>query len=209
MVRPSRQRESPIDTRGRVLDAAGRLLQQVPLRSLSIAAIARDSGLSRQTIYAYFDDADDVAASVFIGYAERTVSPARERVLRRRPLTLRGLESLFWADVDASLAFFGDGVEHDRSVRSEIAEFVLGSGRMRDYTQAIWLPVVLRFQEADVIDPARDASAVARWLGYQQTLLVAHPDSLGDRAAQRQDVRQFILEPLMATDPIPRHKGTL
>ena len=187
---------TPLAARGRVLEAAARLLQATPLHQLTVAAISREAGVSRQTIYAHFEDSDDVAASVFITYAEKQFSPLRERILRRA-LDADSLEAVFWADIDAARAFFQEAAEDSGDVRAELADFILGSQRMRDYEQAIWLPVLTRFDDANLLRSDVDLPAVARWLSYQQALLVAHPDAQGDEAHVRRQVRRFVIEPVL------------
>lgn len=74
-------------TRSRILDAADALLQRRGVRGMTVAELARRSGLSRPTIYRYWNDADDVVRAallrrvvVILGHFPRPASSRRELV---------------------------------------------------------------------------------------------------------------------------------
>lgn len=154
----------------RILAAAADLLREEPLAHLTVAAVARGAGVSRQTVYTHFADADDIAASVFIAYAEEHFRPRRARA--------RSLEGVFWGDVEAAREFFAADLHN-------IAAFMLGSERMRQYEVANWVPLLARFGVTG------DLEEKARWLSYQQTWLVAYPGALG--TDERRYIKQYVL----------------
>ncbi|MDQ0725366.1 TetR/AcrR family transcriptional regulator [Microbacterium sp. W4I20] len=67
----------------RILDAADVLIQRRGVHGVSIAELARRSGLSRPTIYRSWNDADDVVRSALlrrvVGVIDQFPSPARSR----------------------------------------------------------------------------------------------------------------------------------
>jgi len=81
-------------TRGRVLHAAAELLGRDGSDGTTIAGIAQEAGVSTSTMYALFDDVDDVAVQLVLKQAEDvlarragTAEPGLERVVDR----LRGV----------------------------------------------------------------------------------------------------------------------
>jgi AcrR family transcriptional regulator len=182
----------PNPTRDRILEAAAERLRRAPLMELTLSGVARSAQLSRQTAYQHFRDRDDLVASVFVAYAEQHLVPAHRRLSDGR-LGLAALERLFWADVAAARSYFGEG-ELDAAVRTSIADFILGSPRMRDYQRDLWVPTLERFRAAGVLVERPGLEALERWLSYQQTWLVAHPAALDDERAL---VRELLLRPLL------------
>lgn len=182
------------DTRGRILAAAAERLRSAPLAELTLSGVARTAGLSRQTVYQHFSDRDDLLAGVFIDFAEAQFTPAREKLLAGK-LDAGALERVFWVDVEASRSFFA-GAEGEDAVRPAIADFILGSERMRAYELAIWVPVLERFAAAGVLRDGLDLEDLARWLSYQQTWLVVHPEALGSERDVKRLIRLFAIDPL-------------
>ncbi len=178
-----------------MLAAARDRLARAPLEELTLSGVARTAGLSRQTVYQHFRDRDDLLATVFIDFAESHFTPARERLLGGK-LDADALEQVFWVDIEASRAFFADAGSADLAVRPGIADFILGSERMRDYEHSIWVPLLERFEAHGALREGLDLMDVARWLSYQQTWLVAHPGALGPDPDVRRMVRLFAIDPL-------------
>ena len=182
-------------TRDRILDAAARRLQNAPLDELTMSGVARTAGVSRQTMYEYFRDRDDLIASVFIAVAEERLVPRRARILDS-DLSGDGLERVFWADIEASRAFFD--VASDSTVRFGVAEFMLRSTRIREYEETMWLAVLERLAGAGTLAEGLVLSEVAHWLSYQQTCLVALPDGIDEEeAVVRHRIRRFVIDPLL------------
>ena len=77
-----------------LLDVAGSCVERHGLAKASLSDVARAAGVTRQTVYRYFSNADDLfsAAAVLAsgGFHERM----RQRVLRRKGLAERMVESL-------------------------------------------------------------------------------------------------------------------
>lgn len=87
-------------TQRRVLDAADDLLVRAGVHGVTIAALARRSGLSRPTIYRTWRDADDVVRSALLRRVADLLSGFPERVDSRDTLVADVLRftSLFRAD---------------------------------------------------------------------------------------------------------------
>ena len=186
----------PSDARSRILAAARARVQHVSLEELTLAGVARSAGVSRQTVYSHFADRNDLAASVFIEFAEAHIEPARRQAMGER-LDAAVLEAVFWADVEAAREFFGESAGQTSEVRSRIEDFILESPRMREYQQRAWVPVLERFADAGLLRAGVDPVDFAHWLTYQQTWLVTHPTALGDADAARHHIRVNVIEVLV------------
>jgi len=189
-------------TRKQILAAAARRLKSAPLDELTMAGVARTARVSRQTLYQHFRDRHDLLASVFIAYAEEHLLPAHNRILDE-DLSATGLERVLWADVEASRQFYAE-LDADRRLRWTVADFMRRSPRMREYSQAMWLPLLRRLAAADVFRGGLDLVEVGRWLSYQQTWLVVAPEAIDpDPAIVRETIRRFIIEPLLKPSAAP------
>lgn len=187
---------APTSTRDRILAAAERRLRSAPLDELKLAAVARSAGVSRQTLYEYFRDRDDLVASVFVAQAEARLVPRRQEIIDEDP-TAKGLERVFWEDIEVSRAFFAD-VDPASPVRWGVADFMLRSERMREYERTMWRSVLERLAGEGVLATGLDLDAAARWLAYQQTWLVIAPKAIDeDEKAIREHVRRFVIAPLL------------
>jgi AcrR family transcriptional regulator len=72
-------------TRGRLLDAAARLLGETGYGNLSASAVARAAGVAQPTFYVHFRDKDDLLRTLGeerIGALRARLRAARERVLK-------------------------------------------------------------------------------------------------------------------------------
>ena len=66
-----------VDTRAVILDAAVAEMTRVGLRKLSLVEVARIAGVSRQTVYRYFRDRDELIAAVVSRDVDTTLSTTR------------------------------------------------------------------------------------------------------------------------------------
>jgi AcrR family transcriptional regulator len=68
------------DTRGVILDAALSEMTRTGLRKLSLVEVARVAGVSRQTVYRYFRDRDELVAAVVRRDVEATLAATRAAI---------------------------------------------------------------------------------------------------------------------------------
>lgn len=78
--------DAPIATRARLLDAAERCVHRYGLRRVSMADVATEAGLSRGSVYNWFDDRQALVDAVLERAAERFVASSETAVDRRRTL---------------------------------------------------------------------------------------------------------------------------
>jgi AcrR family transcriptional regulator len=82
------------EARRSLLDAARDCVERVGLSKASLSEVAETAGVTRQTVYRYFEDADDLFRSAAVlasgGFRERL----RRRVLARGSLAERMVETL-------------------------------------------------------------------------------------------------------------------
>jgi AcrR family transcriptional regulator len=68
------------NTRRRILDAACRCFDRDSIRHTSMEEVARESGMSRQTIYRHFQAKEELVAAVSVQKAEAVTDLVRERI---------------------------------------------------------------------------------------------------------------------------------
>ncbi|RYD95864.1 MAG: TetR/AcrR family transcriptional regulator [Sphingomonadales bacterium] len=68
------------NTRRRILDAASRCFDRDSIRHTSMEEVARESGMSRQTIYRHFQAKEELVAAVSVLKAEAVTDLVRERI---------------------------------------------------------------------------------------------------------------------------------
>jgi AcrR family transcriptional regulator len=66
--------------RDRLLDAAGRCIARDGLAATSVASVATEAGVSRPTVYRYFDDRDELVGTAMHTAAERLRAQVLERI---------------------------------------------------------------------------------------------------------------------------------
>ena len=80
MLRAPAHSPSPQNTRRRILDAACRCFERHSIRHTSMEEVAREAGMSRQTIYRYFLAKEELVAAVSVQKAEAVTELVRERI---------------------------------------------------------------------------------------------------------------------------------
>lgn len=71
----SRGVDGPPTTRQRLLDAALDVLARTGLQRLTLEDVAREAGMSRQTLYRYFGNRDALVEAVVVREEERFIAP--------------------------------------------------------------------------------------------------------------------------------------
>jgi len=70
----------PAAARQRLLEAAARCIARDGLSATSVAAIAAEAGVSRQTVYRYFAGRDELASGAILAAAEKVRAAIRSRI---------------------------------------------------------------------------------------------------------------------------------
>jgi AcrR family transcriptional regulator len=84
MLHPPAPSPSLQNTRRRILDAATRCFERHSIRHTSMEEVARESGMSRQTIYRHFQAKEELVAAVSVRKAQAVTDLVRERIAKER-----------------------------------------------------------------------------------------------------------------------------
>lgn len=144
-TRPEKDREAKVDE---VLDAAGRRLREGGYEALSVAAIARELGLSPNSIYWYFPSKDDL----FVAAVRRILLG----ILAAKPPGRRSLES--------RVIWFVERLDEVEPVRSALYERARQSDVVAEFAEELQagLRTMLGNALADeVAEPDRDLATEA------------------------------------------------
>jgi AcrR family transcriptional regulator len=126
------------DSGDSILEAAMRLLDQMPLHDMSVAKIMQEAGVARATFYAYFDSKHDVAATLLAKVMDE-IHEGIEPFLHRDP-DIPPRDAL-----RASLAAGWQTFMHNQPLMRATSEHWHAEPALRE----IWLEVIERFS-ADV-----------------------------------------------------------
>ncbi|NIJ36116.1 AcrR family transcriptional regulator [Sphingopyxis panaciterrae] len=184
-------------TQARILDAANQVIAKVGYARLRMDAVARGSGITRQTIYNYFPNKAQLAVAVLL----REGSAVNDRAKQSLPGDLQGVELLsaaILALVDAARAtpiFEGMFEEGSVGYVNELAEHQqVIAHMMHDY----WAPVIDRLAATGQVRADVPPDRLEWWLSFVYRSLLSRPaEDLDDRAAMDRLVREFIAPSVM------------
>lgn len=184
-------------TQARILDAANTVIAKVGYKRLRMEAVARGSGITRQTIYNYFPNKAQLATAVLL----REGAMVNERAKAALPDGLTGVELLSAAVialVDAARAtpiFEGMFEEGSIGYVNELAEHSQVIGRMM---HEYWSPVIERLAETGQVRTDIAGDRLEWWLSFvYRALLSRPPEDLDDRQAMDALIRDFLAPSVM------------
>jgi len=93
----------PGQTRGRILEAAGRLFYRDGVRPVAMDAVAETAGITKRTLYYHFDSKDDLVVAYLRDIGERLDASLTRAMSRRGPDPMSRLAGLF-EDMEARFA---------------------------------------------------------------------------------------------------------
>jgi AcrR family transcriptional regulator len=127
-VRPPRRRRTPEEAEREILDAAERLVRELPPSELNVARIMEATTLSRNSFYVYFRDRYELIARLvqrLRGEADATmadfVAPESPPDIGRAALAAAGR---LYAEHGELLRALAEAAAHDESAARAWAEFV-------------------------------------------------------------------------------------
>ncbi|WP_411339819.1 TetR/AcrR family transcriptional regulator [Sphingopyxis sp. J-6] len=185
-------------TQARILDAANQVIAKVGYKRLRMEAVAKGSGITRQTIYNYFPNKQQLATAVLL----REGALVNERAKENIPNDLEGealLSAAVLALVDAARAmpiFEGLFEEGSMGYVNELAEHSQVIERMmHDY----WAPVIERIAATGRVRTDIAAERIEWWLSFVYRALLQRPaEDLDDRAGMDALVRNFLAPAVMS-----------
>jgi AcrR family transcriptional regulator len=187
-------------TRARILEVSTALLARFTVSKFTMEDVARAAGLSRQTIYKYFNGKDNLLIELFVHQMEQNQHP----VLRGldEPPSPEALVTLFMTELRLARNYTLYSEVLDPALAPRMAELVFGSEKLVACRESFWLPVLGQYEAAGVLRCGLDHRAAVRWITYQQFWLLTHPTVLcHDDETLTAYVREFVvaalLEPLV------------
>jgi AcrR family transcriptional regulator len=85
----------PEQTRGRILEAAGRLFYRDGIRPVAMDAVAEMAGITKRTLYYHFDSKDDLVIAYLRHTGERLDASLAQAMSRRGGSAIDRLQGLF------------------------------------------------------------------------------------------------------------------
>jgi AcrR family transcriptional regulator len=185
--------DKPAPGRQDFLDAAMRCFQRMGARRTRLVDIAREAGVTRQTLYNYFPGGKKtLIGELIVGEAHRVNARAR----RKLDLTAGPSDLLVEAAIELVLS----------ARKSDLVEVLVTGGGLLASSEVIdsspeiaavmaeyWEPILSGLEERGELRPGLDHHETIAWLTFVHVALVARPDSFrGDvdevRAALRRNV---------------------
>lgn len=179
MSEPAYSRMNVDDRRRQLLDLGTDLFARHAYDELSMAAIAREAGISKGLLYHYFPSKSD--------YFQATVAAAAEELGERTAPDpdLPPIEALS-ASLDAFLAWIED---NDLAYR-KLMQGATGAAEVRDLVAGVRAETARRLLEAIDDDTPAVRTAVHGWLGYMDAVCL---DWVEHRDMGRDEVRNLLL----------------
>jgi AcrR family transcriptional regulator len=185
------------DARGATLAAAARSFRAFGIGRATMVDIAREAGVTRQTLYNRFPGGkDEIVAEVIVDEARRV----NERARRKVDTAGSAEEVLADALVELVLAarrssYVGVLIGHGGlSVTSGVIDRAPGVAEvMREY----WLPILELLRERGELREGLDLSELVQWLTFVHVALVARPETFGGKRGLTRDRLRTYVVPLI------------
>ena len=181
------------EARQQILAAAERVIQRYGVPKTTMDDIAKETGVSRPTVYRYFGDRDALL---------RALIERRSRMLFERARTFILSHDTFAEQLVEGLVYLVDHGRKDPVVRILVSPehmemampLVGGSNLATELTAEMWDPILRRAVERGEIRADLDMLAVAEWLALVQFILVGRLDfARADDPGHRKMLREFVL----------------
>lgn len=187
--------DAPADTPERILAAAEACIRRWGIRRASMNDIALEAGVSRGSVYRYFDDRDALVQAALERVAEQRVREAEPAVRVQPTLAGKVAEAAVFvrmlADDELILGL------HEHPGEPQIATLRLASTpAMFELWLDFWIPFLTEARDAGEVRPDLDLRRASEWIMRMLISLVTVPSmtiDLGDPA----QVRSFVEDHLV------------
>jgi AcrR family transcriptional regulator len=156
--------------------------------------IAREAGVTRQTLYNRFPGGmDTIVAAVIVDEARRVNERARRKVDLEQPAADVLADALVELVLAARRSPYVDVlIRHDAlAVTSEVIDRSPGVAEvMSEY----WVPILDRLNERGELREGLDIAGLIQWLTFIHVALVARPETFGGaRSPTRANLRTYVV----------------
>ncbi|MFC7500630.1 TetR/AcrR family transcriptional regulator, partial [Nocardioides sp. GCM10030258] len=184
--------------RERILEAAPQVLMRTGIVGFGLVEVAKEAGVSRQTIYNHFASRDDLLSELFAQEMRSIHLPIQQAIGSETP-DPENIVRLLLAELEMGRNFplFKDLLDPANAPR--VAELVFNSPVIDAIRDEAWLPILERYRAAGLLRADLSLPETVRWITYQQFWFVTHPGTIcaDNEAAVAQVIRTFILPALM------------
>ena len=184
------------EARSQILMAAQSVFLRYGINKTTMDDIARESGVSRPTVYRYFKDRDSLISALI---------EMRSRLLFARAREFIQSQPTFDDVIVEGLIFLIDNGRRDPIVRilvsperMELATALVGSSDLAaKLTREMWEPILLAGQQQGEIRTDVTIDEINEWFALLQFILVGRLDfSHADDPGHRKLIRTFVLPSL-------------
>lgn len=180
-------------TQARILDAANHVIAKVGYKRLRMDAVAQGSGITRQTIYNYFPNKQQLAIAVILREGALVNERAKEKIsddLEGEALLTASMLEL--VDSARSMPIF-EGLFEEGSIGfvNELAEHSkVIEKMMHDY----WAPVLDRLKKSGKLRSDVASERLEWWLSFTYRALLSRPaEDLDNRVEMDRFVQDFLV----------------
>ncbi len=170
--------DNPKQGAARIMAAARRCFAESSVASATIDQIAEQAGVSRRTVYRYFDTKEAIILAVVEEQAEPFFEQMRESVLALHSNDIREvlIHCVLFA-VEKGPQMEGHQLLLGRTNADATAGFYLRSARMRKNLHALLRDRFQQAQEAGDIDPAWHLDDLLNWMGRLVYSFIQYPET--------------------------------
>jgi AcrR family transcriptional regulator len=184
-------------TREQLLLAAEACFARYGILKTTMVDIAKATGVSRPTVYRYFEDRDAIILAVIVRRSHKLVRHARAYIDRLPTFAEKVVEGLI---------YLVDHGRQDEIVRllvtpehMELATAIVGASEAAvGATAALWEPIFAEAQARGDMPADIDRDEACAWLTYVQLILIGRIDVVPDEPeVHRSMLRNFVLPALI------------
>ena len=191
-----RASEKPADVQQRLLDSAETCYAQFGLTKTTMEDVARWAGLSRATVYRYFENRDDLLMGVVEREARRTAADIGLRIRSVRDPGKYIVEGILQSLAEIpkrpalSMLFLADAV----GVTSRL---LLTSERLVSIGLELLLPVIEPAREKGLLRDSVDVDTTIEWIFRILTSYLTVPSPLASSEEDMRDLLRRMLLPAL------------
>jgi AcrR family transcriptional regulator len=182
------------DTRARLLDAAERCVDRYGLRRVSMADVASEAGLSRGSVYNWFDDRQALVDAVLERTAERFVASSEAAVDRRRTLVGQVAEAAVFITGHLDDEALTLRLPGERESLFATLLTVRATTLVERWVE-FWLPRLAAAEHRGEVRPGLDQRRAAEWIVRLMLSFAVMPSATVD-LTDADDVRAFVKDHL-------------
>ncbi len=188
---------SLLNTRRRILDAASRCFDRHSIRHTSMEEVARESGMSRQTIYRHFQAKEELVAAVSVLKAEAVTALVRERISGERDSRGRIVTAIV-----ACVAMLVTDRQMREMIEGEYKQLMQRAERpdVVATVHARWMPILREAVADGTLRTDADLDMLISWLTDIEMLLAMRVIVFGQSLeATRRETELFVMNGICRT----------